>query len=123
MTAKDETQGSGVAATYYALNGGAPKLYTEPFTTPFGTAVRFLSIDKAGNTESPQQIIVDDAPDTLDTSEPISDGAHIRRKIVPRETRTGSASRPVVPLLTGCSFWDYRPTTTLNSTTARARKW
>lgn len=81
LTAKDGADGSGIAAIYYILDRGAPKLYAEPFTTPFGTAVKFFSVDKTGNTETPKMIIVDDAPDTLDTAEPLSEGAHIRRKI------------------------------------------
>lgn len=45
--------------------------------------MRFLSIDKAGNTETPRRVIVDDAPNTLDTAEPLSEGAHIRKEIDP----------------------------------------
>ncbi len=51
LTATDPT--SGVAATYFALNGGAPQTYSAPFTitTPGRTRVTYWSQDKAGNTE------------------------------------------------------------------------
>jgi hypothetical protein len=44
--------GSGVADTYYILEGDArSRLYNGSFTVPFGAVVKFLSVDKAGNAE------------------------------------------------------------------------
>lgn len=85
LSAEDGPEGSGFSATYYMLNDQSrSQLYTEPFTVPFGTVVRFLSVDKAGNVERVQSEVVDDAPNNLRTAEPLSDGAHIRRKINPQ---------------------------------------
>ncbi|MBA4370975.1 MAG: hypothetical protein C0418_05280 [Coriobacteriaceae bacterium] len=53
LTATD-TGGSGVASTWYSLDGGAPQLYTLPFglSTPGTTTVACWSIDVAANTET-----------------------------------------------------------------------
>ncbi len=52
LSANDGPEGSGISATYYMLNDdNRSRLYTESFTVPFGTVVRFLSVDKAGNVE------------------------------------------------------------------------
>jgi len=85
LSAEDGAEGSGISATYYMLDDQSrSQLYTEPFAVPFGTVVRFLSVDKAGNVEKVQSEVVDDAPNNLRTAEPVSGGAHIRRKIDPK---------------------------------------
>ncbi len=46
--------GSGVAATYYAIDGGTPTLYTAPFPvfdSLLGRTITFWSTDNAGNVE------------------------------------------------------------------------
>ena len=45
---------SGVASTYYSLNGGAATTYTAPvaLTTDGTTTVKYWSVDRAGNTET-----------------------------------------------------------------------
>lgn len=50
---------SGIAATYYQLDGGAVTTYSGPFTvsTPLGThTVKYYSKDKAGNTEAAKTV-------------------------------------------------------------------
>lgn len=53
LTGSDDS--SGIAHTYYTLNGGSPTEYTGPFTmsTNGATQLGYWSVDKAGNTESP----------------------------------------------------------------------
>lgn len=84
LSADDGPEGSGISATYYMRDDdNRSRLYTEPFTVPFGTVVRFLSVDKAGNVEKIQREVVDDAPNNLRTAEHVSDGDHLRRTIDP----------------------------------------
>ncbi len=49
---------SGVAATYYTLDGGSQQTYTAPFTIGADGqhTVTYWSVDNAGNTESPAKI-------------------------------------------------------------------
>ena len=50
-----DDSGSGVAATYYKIDGGDQKTYTVAFTLPEGAhTVTYWSVDKAGNTEDVQ---------------------------------------------------------------------
>jgi hypothetical protein len=53
LTAQDQSGGSGVATTYYLLVGIStePVLYTSPFSVTCGTLVKYMSVDRAGNTE------------------------------------------------------------------------
>ena len=53
LTAEDQLGGSGVAATYYLLDGIStePVLYTSPFSLTCGVLVKYMSVDRAGNTE------------------------------------------------------------------------
>jgi hypothetical protein len=53
LTASDEAGGSGVAATYFALDGGAPVLGTSATTSVVGThTIAFWSVDTSGNVEA-----------------------------------------------------------------------
>lgn len=82
LTAEDE--GSAVSETYYALPGDdRPRRYAEPFTVPLGTVVRFASLDKAGNSEAPKEVLVDDAPSTREAAEPIFPGDDLTRYVDP----------------------------------------
>src|SRR5207248_2664217 len=58
LSASDAT--SGLAATYYSLDGGAQQTYAAPFTVSGdGThAVSFRSVDKAGNSEAANSLTV-----------------------------------------------------------------
>ncbi|MCW2499952.1 MAG: Alkaline phosphatase, partial [Frankiales bacterium] len=62
LTAVDNAGGRGVASTYYTLDGTAPTTtsasYTGPLTVSSTTTVRYFSLDKVGNTEAPQQQVV-----------------------------------------------------------------
>ena len=52
--ATDNTGGSGIAATYYSIDGGAPQTYGVPFTAELaeGThTITYWSVDLAGNVE------------------------------------------------------------------------
>lgn len=52
LLAEDGSSGSGIETTYYALEGDAEiRPYTRPFKAPYGTLVRFGSVDEAGNVE------------------------------------------------------------------------
>jgi Chitobiase/beta-hexosaminidase C-terminal domain/Bacterial Ig domain len=56
LTATDNTGGSGVAATYYTIDGSTPMtsspVYTAPFTVSATATVKFFSVDNAGNAEA-----------------------------------------------------------------------
>lgn len=55
FAAADKTGGSGVAATYYTIDGGERHTYGEPFTAdlPTGThSITYWSVDAAGNEEA-----------------------------------------------------------------------
>ena len=56
------TDVSGVANTYYTTNGSTPTTastrYTGPFTVSSTATVRFFSVDKRGNTETPTSLAV-----------------------------------------------------------------
>jgi hypothetical protein len=53
LSATDNTGGSGVAATYYTIDGGVRQTYTAPFTLSDGAhTVSYWSVDRAGNTET-----------------------------------------------------------------------
>jgi hypothetical protein len=67
LTGNDGT--SGVAHTRYQVDAGAWQTYNAPFTVTEGvtTAVRYYSVDRAGNVEETQTITV---PDKMDTTAP-----------------------------------------------------
>jgi hypothetical protein len=69
---------SGVAATYYELDGGSTQTYTGPFTLGEGShTVRYWSVDNAGNEESPKTsptLLVDNTAPTCTITAP-EDGA------------------------------------------------
>lgn len=63
LSAEDGAEGSGVADTYYMLEGDTKsRLYKEPFAVSPDTTVRFLSVDEAGNTERTQRVVANGAP-------------------------------------------------------------
>jgi len=61
---------SGIAATYYTIDGGAAQVYGDPFTASLGTrshTISFWSVDNAGNVEAAQAALVrvDTVPPTI----------------------------------------------------------
>ena len=53
FSASDDAGGSGVAATYYTIDGGPQQTYTAPFTLSDGAhTVTYWSVDKAANVEA-----------------------------------------------------------------------
>jgi subtilase family serine protease len=62
VTLKASDNASGVADTYYSVNGGSNTLYTAPFKVSFNgsVTVKFHSVDKAGNVESAKSITFTD---------------------------------------------------------------
>jgi len=53
LSATDNAGGSGVAATYYTIDGGAKQTYTAPFALADGAhTVTYWSVDVAGNVEA-----------------------------------------------------------------------
>ena len=58
VTLSATDSGSGVAATYFALNSGAYQTYTGPFTVGYvgSYTVHFYSVDKAGNTATASSV-------------------------------------------------------------------
>lgn len=58
LTAKDDTGGSGVAATYHILDGGTQSAgTTAPISGAGAHTLEFWSVDVAGNTETPHNTI------------------------------------------------------------------
>ncbi|HZY66281.1 MAG TPA: chitobiase/beta-hexosaminidase C-terminal domain-containing protein [Rubrobacteraceae bacterium] len=62
LSARDKVKGSGVASIKYLLGsekGPKAKIrtYKGPFTVPEGATVRFLALDRAGNTEPVERIV------------------------------------------------------------------
>ena len=52
LSATDDAGGSGVAATYYTIDGGTQQTYSAPFTLLDGRhTVTYWSVDEAGNVE------------------------------------------------------------------------
>ncbi|PWH13803.1 MAG: hypothetical protein DDG60_09595 [Anaerolineae bacterium] len=53
LSAQDQPDGSGVAATYYLLKGisGQPQVYTSPFSFACAALVKYASADRTGNLE------------------------------------------------------------------------
>jgi hypothetical protein len=85
LNAEDDAGGSGVGAIYYRLQGEQQlRLYESPFTVPINTAIFHGTVDKAGNASPLQKLLVDDAPNSLDTAEPIATKDKIKRYIDPR---------------------------------------
>ena len=67
LGATDNAGGSGVAVTYYSVNGGALQEYTSPVTFQNGSyTVSYYSVDVAGNQEAAQSVAfqVDETPPT-----------------------------------------------------------
>ena len=71
LTPGDGSGGSGVAHTYYTVNGGATTTYTTPFTIPVtatGTnTIVYWSVDAANNAETPHNtgyVNIDTTPPT-----------------------------------------------------------
>ena len=85
------TENSGVALTYYQVDGGTPQLYTAPFNLPAaGThSVQFWSVDLAGNTENANsQVGVGN--DTYITVPNVSGMVGQKKTLTARLRRTGS---------------------------------
>jgi len=58
LTATDDADGSGVAYTYYSLDGGTETTGSIVMTSTVGThTLEFWSVDAAGNVESPRQSV------------------------------------------------------------------
>ncbi|MDO8916020.1 MAG: hypothetical protein Q7W16_08070, partial [Coriobacteriia bacterium] len=72
---RDGLPGSGVAATYYALDGDVPLLYgTSPFTVSAQgtTTIEYWSVDRAKNEERPRTLSL-----RLDTTPPAVSDDHV----------------------------------------------
>ncbi len=72
---------SGVAATYYQIDGGAAQTYGAPFTADLSTGshtITYWSVDLAGNVEAKQttQVKVDTVPPTIVGSRSPAPNAH-----------------------------------------------
>jgi hypothetical protein len=84
LLARDDPRGVGVAATYYALDGAsAPTLYTGLFEAPLYSTLHYWSVDRLGNVEDEQTIVVDDASNFRELAAPIHDGDMLDRTIWP----------------------------------------
>ena len=80
LSATDEPDGSGVAATHYALNGGDTQEYSGPVTVSADgtTTVSYWSVDDAGNVEPAHEavILVDATAPTVTIASPVDGGAY-----------------------------------------------
>ncbi|WP_164990534.1 OmpL47-type beta-barrel domain-containing protein [Agromyces albus] len=71
---------SGIAATYYEIDGGEAQTYGDPFTAELATGshtITYWSVDLAGNTEAKQTTIVnvdDVAPSIVGVASPAANG-------------------------------------------------
>lgn len=103
LQAKDETGGSGILRTEYSLDNGATvNIYTEPlvFSSEKISKIKFRSIDRAGNEESPKEIeikidrIVPEAKVFIDPSSLnfILQGVDANPTTVKREGKTASGT-------------------------------
>jgi uncharacterized repeat protein (TIGR02543 family) len=74
LRATDAAVSSGIANTYYTLNGGTTTAYTAPFTISAEgtTTVRYWSVDGAGNSETPKTATV-----KIDRTVPTIDGVSL----------------------------------------------
>jgi hypothetical protein len=77
VTLKGTDSLSGIAATYYTVDGGDPQTYEGPFelTEDGEYSVTFWSVDKAGNAEqagAPLEVRVDGTAPVTDVTNPIS---------------------------------------------------
>jgi hypothetical protein len=71
LTAKD--QGSGVAVTYFSLDGGTTAAYSGPIPlTNVSHSLKYWSVDYAGNTETPQERTIAAVSPTLTSISPAS---------------------------------------------------
>jgi hypothetical protein len=72
---------SGIAATYYEVDGGTAQTYGEPFTADLSTGshtIRYWSVDLAGNVEAKQttQVRVDTVPPTITATRSPAPNSH-----------------------------------------------
>ena len=72
---------SGIAATYYQIDGGDPQTYGQPFTADLSTGthtITYWSVDLADNVEAKQttQVKVDTVPPTITGSRSPAPNAH-----------------------------------------------
>lgn len=73
-------KGSGVAATYYKIDGGEQQTYGGPFTIDEGThTVEYWSVDQNGNTEPTKSstFTVDTSPPTVTLTSPEEGGIYL----------------------------------------------
>ena len=114
LSATDNTGGSGVAHTYYTLDGGARQTYLAPFTLSDGAhTVSYWSTDKAGNTETTHKGYAN-----IDTASPTTTATGLQASAAAawQKTRRRSPCRPpTTPAAPGS------PTPTTPSTAAPAR--
>ena len=72
LTASDNAGGSGVAATYYTIDGGGQETYTLPFqvSSQGSHSIAYWSVDNAGNTETAKSctVKIDTATPTISVS-------------------------------------------------------
>jgi hypothetical protein len=83
VTLNGSDAGAGIAEILYAVDGGALRRYSGPFTVPSGTRLRFYSVDGNGNVEAPQELVLDDAPNDRRHAAPIAADSEGRYAIDP----------------------------------------
>ena len=99
LSARDDDDGSGVAAIHYRLNGGELRLYEGPFAVDAEgtTAIAAHAVDRAGNVEeaSPVMVRIDTQPPTLNLSSPQA-VEYARSRKVSVEVSAGDSGSGVV---------------------------
>jgi len=70
---------SGVHQIFYTvvlpnenLDSARTREYVEPFSVPLGSTVYYYSVDRAGNFDTPRQVVADEDSIGTTTSEPMN---------------------------------------------------
>ena len=105
LTATDAAPRSGVATTYYQINGGTLTTYTGDFVVSMEgeTTVTFYSVDVAGNVESQGSVSF-----KIDTVDPATTATRSNTPTASRPARTassGSADPATSPCTTTSAVW------------------
>lgn len=84
LAGDDGASGSGVAALFYTVGGGAQQRYSGPFEVPLFTGIAYRAVDRAGNLGPVRKLIVDDAPSERRLADALALPARLRLTVAPQ---------------------------------------